>query len=161
MNSDKAVNWLHQASRYFKAAELLHEANDDEYFLYPCLTLLSFSIECSLKCIAHRIFNKANGKHDLLYLFENIPQGIKKSIIDEYKDYSGGKQLINDLQLIKKYFLDSRYEVVGMNTNKNCETLYSGACFLLAEFLITYITSNEQYINKHIQELQKLKNAEN
>lgn len=153
MNSDKAINWQHQANRYFKAAELLYDANDDEYFLYPYLTLLSFSIECSLKCIAYRIFEKTIRIHDLLNLFEKIPQEIRQSIIDEYNVYSGGKQIIDDFKLIKDYFIHSRYEVVGMHDNKNYETLYSGACFLLAEFLITYITSNEQYINRHIQKL--------
>ena len=152
MNSDQAIDWLYQANRYFKASEFLYDAQNDEDFLYPYLTLLSFSIECSLKCIAHRTVKNTNGKHNSVNLFNNLPIEIQKNIDEEYKIYSGGKNIIDDFELIKNYFVASRYEIVGMIADKKSETLFSGTCFSLSEFLIEYISNSEDYINQYIQD---------
>lgn len=150
-----SVNIYHQALSFNNAARELNKP--DNSMQVPSLVCISFSIELYLKCLqAERRYKYKNelidggtsyndifdvtllkGGHDLVKLFNSLPDPIKDKINTFYKSANLSvvhPKIIDALDLVKDVFVDLRYEY-----EKNTSCVAESTLYKLADFFRHFV----------------------
>lgn len=114
MNSDFIV---YEAKSFYNAyinLERLNQECEDKMLLcIPMLVNGAFSIEVTLKAILVKQGIEYGKEHDLLILFEMLPEAIQNEIwshlAEKAPEYADQERRTNELMLISNAFIDYRY----------------------------------------------------
>ncbi len=114
MSSDFIV---YEAKSFYNAyinLERLNQECEDKMLLYiPMLVNGAFSIEVTLKAILFKQGIEYDKEHNLLILFEMLPEAIQNEIwthlAEKAPEYADQKSRTDELMLISNTFIDYRY----------------------------------------------------
>lgn len=137
---DEAIFLMDQSIAYFESAKVLVDS-PSEYTSMPIITLQSFSLECSLKSLLLLTCGKYPSSHDVLDLFERLPEDEKKALLGEFLDLTE-VDLKNALTEIRRDFIGSRYYFEDFRKSYVGRAFSTGYLEAVANFFIDYIKDN-------------------
>lgn len=148
VDSSDAVVWFFHCRDYYNASTALENHPEEASFSDPVCTLQAFSAECGLKSLLSLCKIKKRKGHDLVKLFEMLPDSSRLELTSEFNllyhcDFKG------ELEKIKDDFIDSRYCLT--DPQKNGRVFSVSSLNNVSKFLYPFLKPKiEVILHEHV-----------